>query len=984
MKIGRRVLMLGIAGLLAVPGWLAAQSRQITGTVSRSGSGEPIAEATVALVGTTTVARTDAAGRYSITASGEARLMFRAIGFTRREAVVPAGQSTMNVTLDQDIFRLDEVIVSGAATQVERRAATTAIAVVGGEEIAKVAAPTFEAALNGRISGVNIQSNSGAPGGGIQMQIRGNTTVLGSSDPLFVVDGVIYSNSRINGGRASAVAGADVDEDDPINRVADINPADIASIEVLKGAAASSIYGSKASNGVVVIKTIRGQPGQTRANVSQRFGTFDLQRTLQSRNFENLEDAVDAFGESKRAAMAPYFASGVPQTYDLYEQVFGRNALSYETVADVSGGSEQTRYFISGTWKRDEGIADNTGFGRQGIRVNVDQKLSEKLDVSVSSVFNRSLAQRGFTNNGNNGGTAGYALAYQPNFQSLLPDASGLFTEPALTSQGAANPLQTHRLSRNETEANRFTGGVNLNWRPFTTEKQSFAFTAGAGVDIFNQADDVYTPNELFWERTQAQPGTALEQSGVSRQMNWNLNGVHTFRPTSGTFTATTSFGVQYEDRQLKVTRATNTNLVPGQSNVNRGTTPVVNEEFTLERTLAFYGQEDLLLLDDRLLVSGGLRAERSSANGDVGKYYIFPKISGSYRFTNLLGANSFKLRAAYGETGNQPIFGQKFTTLNTPQFGGLNGFTLSTVAGAPNIEPERLREVEAGFEAEFFSSRLVLDVTYYNRNTTNLLLNRTPPPSSGFTSEVFNGGKVQNQGVELSLGVTPIQSRSAQLVTRGTFTLNRNKVLELPVASFRPPNSGFGGLGVTFVEVGQPMTQIVGFGFDEDTVRIPTQMRLGNSAPDFRVGFVNDLTVKAFNFSMVWDWQQGGNIINLTQFLYDDAANAADFGSAEHAYRMRGLTTGVMTPYIEDASFLKLRELSVGVNLPRSFANALSVGARDVRLSVTGRNLILLTNYSGLDPEVANFGSGAIRNNLDVAPFPPSRSVFFNIAVGF
>ncbi len=985
MKIGRRVLMLGIAGLLAAPGWLAAQAREITGTVSRSGSGEPIAEATVTLVGTTTVARTDAAGRYSITASGDARLMFRAIGFTRREAVVPAGQSTMNVSLDQDIFRLDEVIVAGAATSVERRAATTAIAVVGGEDVAKVAAPTFESALNGRISGVNIQSNSGAPGGGIQMQIRGNTTVLGASDPLFVIDGVIYSNTRINGGRASAIAGASVNEDDPVNRVADVNPADIASIEILKGAAASSIYGSKASNGVVVIKTIRGQAGQTRANVSQRVGTFDLQRKLQSRNFQTIEEAVDVFGEAKRAALAPYFAGGAPRTYDLYEEVYGRNAVSYETVADVSGGTEQTRFFVSGTWKRDEGIADNSGFGRQGLRVNVDQKLSNKLDVSVSSVFNRSLEQRSFANNGNAGGTAGYALAYQPNFQSLLPGADGRFTEVPLTGYFNANPVQTNRLSDNNTETNRFTGGANLNWRAFTNERQSFLFTAGAGVDIFNQGDEIYTPPDLFWEQIKARPGTASEQAGVSRQANWNLNGVHTLRPSSGFVTATTSFGVQYEDRQLKITRVSNTNLIPGQSNVNRGTTPVAAEDLTRERTFALYAQEDLMLLDDRMLISGGLRAERSSANGNIDKYYIFPKISGSYRFSDLLGQGSqLKLRAAYGETGNQPLFGQKFTTLLTPQFGGVNGFTLSTVAGAPNIEPERLKEVEAGFEAELFRSRVVLDVTYYNRNTTNLLLNRVPPPSSGFTQEVINGGKVQNKGIEASLGVTPIQGRNAQLVTRATFTLNRNKVIELPVASFRPPNAGFGGLGTTFVEVGQPMTQIVGFGFDEDTVRIPTQMRLGNSAPDFRIGFVNDLTVKAFNFSMVWDWQQGGNVINLTQFLYDDGGNAADHGSPDHAYRMKGYNSGVMTPYIEDATFLKLREVSVGVNLPRSFANALSVGARDVRLSVTGRNLLMLTNYTGLDPEVANFGSTAIRNNLDVGPFPPSRSVFFNIAVGF
>lgn len=976
-----------MAGLVVWPSLAFAQGRTVTGTVTRSGGNQqPIAEAVVSLVGTLTTARTGGDGTFRIEVpAGEVRLMVRAIGFTRREVTVGATQTTADIVLDEDVFKLDEVIVTGQATTTNRRNLSTAVSTVSGDDISKVASPTIENALQGKVAGINLQSNSGAPGGGIQLQIRGNTTILGASDPLYVIDGVIYSNARVAGGRGSAVAAAfSTAEDDPANRVADINPADIASIEILKGAAASSIYGSKASNGVVVIKTIRGQGGRTRTNVSQRFGFFDLQRDLESRTFGagDVEAAVGIWGEGAR----PFFANGTPQKFDLYDQVFGRNELSYETVADVSGGDDNTRFFVSGTWKRDEGIADNTGFSRQGLRVNIDQTVSPKVEVQVSTVFNRSLHQRGFTNNGNNGATSGYALAYQPNFQSLLP-VGGIFTGPALGTQGpGANPVQTNRLSRNEAETYRFTGGATLNWNVHTSDKSSFRFTAAGGVDVFNQADEVFTPNELFFERIQARPGTAVEQSATSRQTNYNVNGVHTIRP--GEWQATTAFGVQLEERQLKSNRITTTDLVPGQSNVDQGTSFTPAENFTKERTLALYAQEELLFFGEKLLVTGGIRAERSSVNGDTEKFFVFPKGSASFRFTNVLpgllgdGAE-VKIRGAYGETGNQPLFNQKFTTLGTPQFGGSNGFTVAGAAGSPGVEPERLKEFEAGFDANIFGNRAQLEATFYTRNTTNLLLQRVPPPSSGFTSEVFNGGKIRNRGVEIGLGITPARG-SFNWVTNATFTLNRNKVLDLPVDPFRPPLSGFGGLGVTFVEEGQPVTQIQGRKFLPDGSR-SGQVKIGDAADDFRVGLANDISIGSFNFSMVWDWQQGGDVINLTQFLYDDAQNAADFGSAAHATRLLGFNAGVITPYIEDATFLKMRELSVGVDLPQNFvAAAFGNAVRTARVSLSGRNLILWTDYSGLDPEVANLGSAAIRNNLDVAPFPPSRSVFFNLALGF
>jgi hypothetical protein len=292
---------------------------------------------------------------------------------------------------------------------------------------------------------------------------------------------------------------------------------------------------------------------------------------------------------------------------------------------------------------------------------------------------------------------------------------------------------------------------------------------------------------------------------------------------------------------------------------------------------------------------------------------------------------------------------------------------------------------VEVGVDGIAMHSRLNWELTGFERNTTNLLLQRVPAPSTGFSSQVFNGGRIQNRGLEATIGVTPIQRSDVTWLVRTTYTRYTSEVKDLAgLPPFRPPLSGFGGLGVTFIQEGKPLTQIVGRAFDANGNRTSTDVQIGNTAPDYRMGLVNEVTYGPFNFNLVFDYQHGGDIINLTQFLYDDAGLSADYGSPEWTYRMKGYNGGVMTPYIEDASFLKLRELSIRASVPESWVNRARLGARNVSVGVSGRNLLTWQKYSGLDPEVANLGSAAIRNNLDVAPYPPSRSFFFDFSVGF
>ena len=975
------IVRLGLVTLILTPTLLYAQDRRITGTVTRTNSAVGLPDVEITVLGQTRFprARTNAEGRYTITApEGPVRLQARLIGHTRAEATVPANQSTQDFQLTQDVFKMGEVVVTGQATTVERRSATTSIALVTGDELQKVPAPTIESALNGRITGVNLQSNSGAPGGGVQVQVRGNNTILGGFDPLYVVDGIMYSNAVVPSGRglANNAASATTESDSP-NRVADLNPADIASIEVLKGAAASSIYGSKAANGVVVITTTRGQSGAPRVKLTQRFGVFSPLRLMESRRWTQ-DSAVTRFG----AIANQFFADNPNPFYDNAEAIYDNRKPSWETIADVSGGNDRTRYYLSGTVKRDEGIERQTGFNRQGIRVNLDQTLASTLDLKVSSVFNRAVHDRGWNNNCNNYGCHGYALAYTPSFINLEKrNEDGTFPVPVIGPQ--ANSIQLTELGVNHEETLRFTGGVTAGWTPAPKGNHTFRAVASVGADMFDQRDDVWTPNDLFFERTTANPGESIESGGRSVFYNYNLNGIHTYG--SSAFTATTAIGLQYEDRRLNTFNIRTQNLLPGQRNVNQGTLFAPTENLSPERTIALYAQEDVQLFGERLLVRGGLRAERSSVNGDIDKLNVFPQTSASYRFRDLIGGGSeLKLRAAYGETGNLPTFGQKFTNLATPQLGGSVGLTVSTAAGFADVEPERLKELEGGVEATMLGDRLTAEVTVFSRNTTNLLLQRVPSPSSGFTSQVFNGGKIQNQGIEASVGYTPIQRGDATWISRVTFTKYESEVKDLAgLPAFFPASSGFGNLGRTRIEVGKSITQLVGFRLNPDGTRGAVLEQLGNTAPDFRMGFSNDFTFGAFSLNAVLDWQKGSDIINLTQYLQDDGRTSPDWGTPKGLARYKGYTSGSIQPYIEDGGFVKLREVSVGYDVPRRLAQTIR-GVQTLRVSLTGRNLAMWTDYSGLDPEVANFGAQAIRNNLDIGPYPPSRSVFFNFTVGF
>ncbi|MDQ3605817.1 MAG: TonB-dependent receptor plug domain-containing protein, partial [Gemmatimonadota bacterium] len=664
----RIVLLVMSLALLGSAERAAAQQRTVTGSVVMETTGAPLSDAAVQVVGTSRRALTDPQGNFSISVpAGDVRLLITRIGYTSRTVPVPAGQSTVAVRLGEDVLNLEGIVVTGQATTVARRNLANAVATVNAQDVERAPAQSLDKALQGKIVGANISTNSGAPGGGVQVDLRGVSSINGTSEPLWVIDGVIVSNVAIPSGqnavtRASPGTANATVQDAPANRISDLNPDDIESVEILKGASAAAIYGSKASNGVILVTTKRGRSGAPRVNVTQQFGFYELSNTIGSRNF-TLEEALQTFAPAPRAG-APAADSatwranqtritqlyGSGERFDHEAQLSSRRDLSTQTAVNVSGGSGDTRYFVSGLFQNDEGIIAGTGFEKQSLRVNLDQRLGSRVEMGVNSNVVHSVASRGLSNNDNSGTSFYVVLTGTPNFVDLSPGADGVFPFNPL---GASNPLQTAALMRNDEDVWRLISVGNVKVDLFGNDNQSLRFLGTGGADYFQQENRLFFPPELQFEARSPQPGTSLLGQSNNTNLNASGNLVHTFTPSGGAYTATTSAGVQYEDRDLNIARIVGRNLIAGQPNVDAATSIQAFANRQRVRDFGVYLQEELLMLENRLLLTGSLRADRSSANGNPDQYFYYPKAAASYRLPGFGGfVDELKPRVAYGKTG--------------------------------------------------------------------------------------------------------------------------------------------------------------------------------------------------------------------------------------------------------------------------------------------------------------------------------------------
>ena len=1007
-RIRKSIFYLLLLAVFSGSAFAQAQTREVTGRVTIAGTGQPLPNALVALAGQTAGVRTNERGEYRIRIpDGDVTVFARAIGYKRTTQRIPSASSTADFALDKDVLELEGVIVTGQATTVERRNAATAVSVVSSEALARVPAPSLESALQGKVIGASINMNNGAPGGGGQIQIRGASSLIGRIEPLIIVDGVAISNATRSNQMAVITGSLNKGEENGTNRLADINPNDIENVEVLKSAAASAIYGSQATNGVVIITTKRGREGSPRFNFTQRVGTSGLLRNKGSRHFQNLAQALSEIStnpEGIAAATAACTATSCPY-YDYIGELYGRKSPSYESVMSLSGGVGSTRYYASGSDKQEAGIALNTGARRQSLRANVDQNVGQRITISLGSNLLRSFSQRGISNNDNAFSSPLYGFAYTPAIIDLRQkDALGQYVLNPFAGGGTlygSNPFQTFDLMQNNEDVYRLIFSGRANWAAYVGERSSLNFSLAGGADRYSNENYLRASQDIQFQRAGTGqggtfPGTIIQGNGTERLTNLNGSAVWAFTP--GTWlSATTSAGVQLQDRAFNDYNLIGRGLGPQQFVAAGAQNISITDRQEKSRTQAGYGQEELLLFGERLYLSGAIRGERASLNGDPRKTYYYPRASGSYRFVSPVRfLDELKLRTSYGVSGNQPGYGDRFLALTSyGLIGGQNAYGLPATIGNPLIKPERLNEFELGLDGAFLGERMRLEATYYNRKLTDLLVRPQLAPSTGINATVVNGGAMTSKGYEFGLTLVPIQRNNLNWTSRTTWYQSRADITSFP-PGVRPFTTGTaaGGFGNAYGRLrfapGHTVTTIWGNKIvNGGTVG---NQPLADANPKYVMSFGNDLTYKSLNFNVLVDYRRGGTISNMTLNLFDEGANTWDYdkpspdtsvGATLGAYRYNSWGGGANTAaYLVDGSYTKVREVNLSYELPPQMVARIR-GAQSGKLSLSGRNLFIISKYNGFDPEVNN-GGNFVARFVDLAPYPPSRSFYLSLDLGF
>ncbi|RYC69479.1 SusC/RagA family TonB-linked outer membrane protein [Spirosoma sordidisoli] len=998
-----------VAGWLLLTSTVLAQSggtgqTRLTGTIQAE-DGERLPGVTVAVKGTSQGTSTDAEGRFSLVLDqANTLLIISAIGYVTQE-IRPAGEP-LTIRLQNDVRQLSEIVVTGYGEQ-SRKSLTSAISTVKGDDLKDIPVASPDQLLQGRAPGVQVQANSGVPGGGIFIRVRGTNSVNAGNDPLYVVDGVFINNTNL----VATGLGNQV----PSNPLADLNPADIESIEILKDANATAIYGSRGANGVVLITTKRGKSGKTRLTFDTYQGWSKAPKVFETVTGQQLAELENErfINDGGNPANVPYRAVadgglGLPQqqlTFNRINDLF-RTARTANYELSASGGTDKTQFYIGGGYFRQESIVRPTNFERYSLRINLDNQVNDRLKIGTSTTLARTI--RNVSSNDNNpAGVINSALFPRSNLPVFNADGSyakyGNFDNHLALINNLNNNAVGSRIISN-------LFGV-YDFSPHLSLRSSWS------IDFNDMYENNYNNTLLL----AGQPrGTAT--SFLSRDVTLLNEQVLTYRQTfadqhsvqvlvgntlqQNTFQRTTLSGQQFPSNDLQ-TIASSATQTGSSSRSKAG-------------LVSFFGKANYNFRD-RYSLDASLRADASSRFGLSRRWGYFPSVGLGWRVSeenflrNLNAFDELKLRASWGLTGNQAGISD-FASLGLWQ-GGANYLDLPGTAplqlANADLSWETTRQWNIGLDAAVLKRRLALEVNYYDKYTYGLLLNVPVPRKLGYSSVIQNFGAVSNKGIEFQVTANWINRR--ELSWSSSFNLARNinriEKLAAPITTgsrdiFRLEEGAslysFWLYRQTRVnpETGDAEYQDVN---NDGAITVADRQLVGNAWPNFFGGFSNTLAYKGFDLGLNLYVEQGAKIMNMNRFFLVHGGTQRNIGyypDQLNRWQQRGdqtsiprLTTdpnnnnygGVVQNlsdrYLEDGSFIRLRTLSLGYRLPAPLLTRLRLAS--VRAYVQATNLFTITPYSGLDPEVNSQSNVANTKNFDWATVPQPRTIQAGLTIG-
>jgi len=967
------------------------EGKKITGTVTDASNGSTLPGVSIVVKGTLTGTVSDIDGNYSIEVPDELSvLVFSYIGYQKVEIL--ADKSIIDVALRPIATQLEEMVVVGYGSS-SKKLLTSSISTIKAEEITKYPSSNIDQAIQGKSTGVQVVSNSGTPGGGISVRVRGISSINAGSNPLYVVDGIPvitgdYGQIGFSG--------------QTINAISDLNPNDIESISVLKDASATTIYGSRASNGVILITTKKGAAEKTSINFSAYYGVQQAAKTL---DMLNAREFMEYKNEASIASGGLPVYSQEEIDNNTIDTDWQNEVLSTAPIANyelsASGGSKATKFYLSGNYFTQDGTLIGTGYDRLNGRANLDFKVNDRINVGTNIGLSYSVNDR---KEGDQSLNAPLANAI------AMPAIYPVYNDDGTYNDDGpyANPVSIGNLHTNKSYAFRNISNIYADIKIL----DGFTFQTKLGADYYNLREHTYDPPTT--RQGGKYNGLGIESTAnvinlVSNNIlkyNTEINDKHRINAL---------LGYSFESYQRRSTYLRgqdfpneNFEYIASAASITEGSASALDRGLN-----SFFGEVKYDLSYKYLFTLSG-RYDGSSKFGENNRFGFFPAASAAWRISeeNFFGVkaiNDLKIRASYGLTGNDGI--PDFAYMNLYSSGAnyqLNPGIYPSQLPNPDLKWESTAQFDIGFDLAMFDSRLTLNFDYYNKQTKDLLLYRPVPPSSGFGSYISNIGEMKNNGIEFLIAGKVIQSDFTWDLNTN-FSLNRNEVTKLyndqPIDQI--------GRGENSVRVGYPIAIFYNYeslGVDPSTgdlvfkdvdgdgeITENDRTMIGDPNPDFIGAFTNNFSYKGFSLSVTLQYSYGNDIFNGTR-RYIESMKGQDnqLSVILDRWRQAGDITQVpratnadlnnndraSSRFIEDGSYLRFKTVRLAYNFNKEILDKLKLSR--LELYVVAQNLFTFTNYSGMDPEVNYAGDDDLRYGTDFFTYPSARVVSAGINVQF
>ncbi len=998
--------------MLLVLSLAEAQNLQLAGTVLDDGL--PLPGATIRIKGTTNGTITGIDGDFTLSIKVGDTLIVSFVGYLTQE-VIPVDNTPLTINMLTDATEMEEVVVIGYGS-VKKSDLTGSVVSLKSEDILNTTVSSLDQGLQGKAAGVVVTQTSGQPGASSSIRIRGTSSIRGTNEPLYVVDGVPIISDP-NQGSTGAVQGP------AFNPLNSINSADIESIEILKDASATAIYGARGANGVILVSTKRGAKGKTVINAAISGGVQRVRKTLDMLNASELamlgNEAADNAGVPRKVIYASPINLGEGTNWQ--DEIF-RLAPIVNAQFGVSGGKDGTSYLVSANIFSQQGVIIGSDFTRGIFRVNLDQKLSDKVKIGTSINLNRSVINGVVTDSEGAipSSITSWALEFNPGLG--VYDNNGQYVYENNTSQPAVgNPVADANENQQRTTTNKVFSSLYLSWEVLP----SLVFKTQVGVDAFFNKEEAFTPN--FLKRAEASKGAATVANSDGYTWLWentlaynksfndqSINAIvgYTMQAYNGKF----MFGStsDFDDNRLGFN-----SLQAGKKK-----TLLINGAAGWQM-MSFLGRVNYVL-KDKYLATASLRVDGSSKFGDGNKFGYFPSFSLAWRIgnedflVNSLTISELKLRAGYGTVGNEGI--PSYSSLGlleiTEAYFGESEIAKGAGPLSPenaNLKWETTHQFDIGVDLGLFNNRVSVTADIYYKNTVDLLLDRAVPYLSGFTNVFDNVGNLENRGIELSVNSVNTTGE-LKWNTSLNFAVNRNKITKLTGEEnerlLATPLLGINGWSQ--ITVGSPIGSFYGYETDgiiqlgESVGDIPyfsdyspmhgdrkyidqngdgiindlDKVRLGDANPKFSFGLGNVISYKSFELNFFFQGVVGNKIANFNRFgleSFDGNRNNSRVAlkrwtptNPTNEYPRANATpraNAFSDIHVESGSYLRLRDVTISYNFSSKFNDRLKLSSARVYVSV--KNLLTITDYSGYDPEVNRFPFNNLNMGADFGSYP-------------